>query len=281
MDIRPSAIAGVWYPDDPVVLNQSIESYLGQAHSIPPPGKVWGIIAPHAGYEYSGQVAAHAFKCLAEEQPGLVVVVSPLHYNHPDPLLTTTHQAYQTPLGSIPVNRSALIELSHTLYRRTGFGLTPIRHDPEHALEIELPFLQYLFDEFQLLPIMVRDQRLPVVKMLGETLADVLRYQSVLFVASSDLSHFHPRPTACQLDAEILRRIEAFDPQAVLEAEDEGVGFACGRGAIAAVLWATQALGANRVKVLHHATSGDVTSDYHSVVGYGAAVIWESTEEDE
>jgi AmmeMemoRadiSam system protein B len=102
-----------------------------------------------------------------------------------------------------------------------------------------------------------------------------LQGRQVLFVASSDLSHFYPQNTASRLDSELLRRLELFDPMGVMDAEEEGVGFACGRGAIAAVLWASRQLGANRVSILHHATSGDISGDYEAVVGYGAAVIWE------
>ncbi|MBK5108657.1 MAG: AmmeMemoRadiSam system protein B, partial [Anaerolineales bacterium] len=141
-------------------------------------------------------------------------------------------------------------------------------------LEIELPFLQrVLSSEFDLLPVMVRDQTPKVVETLGRALAGVLVGRSAILVASSDLSHFYDQLQAEQLDGEMLSRVEAFDPLGVLQAEEEGKGFACGRNAIAAVLWAARELGANKVKVLNHATSGDVTGDYSGVVGYAAAII--------
>jgi hypothetical protein len=111
---------------------------------------------------------------------------------------------------------------------------------------------------------------------LGAALAELLRGRNALLVASSDLSHYLPQAATEALDAEMLRRIEAFNPEQVMSAEEEGVGFACGRAAIAAVLWAAQGLGADRVQILKHATSGEVTGDYEAVVGYGAAVIWHS-----
>jgi hypothetical protein len=120
---------------------------------------------------------------------------------------------------------------------------------------------------------MLRDQSEGTARSLGEALAESLRGQKALIVGSSDLSHFYPQKVAEQLDAEMLRRVEAFDPHAVLTAESEGVGFACGRGAVAATLWAARALGADTVQVVDYATSGDVTHDFDSVVGYGAAVI--------
>jgi AmmeMemoRadiSam system protein B len=155
-----------------------------------------------------------------------------------------------------------------------GIHLSPITNDPEHSLEIELPFLQRsLVGEFTLLPVMVRAQEPKVSKGLGKALASVLRGQDALLVASTDLSHFYTQAVANALDAEMLAQIEAFSPDGAFEAEKSGKGSACGLGALAAVLWAAQELGADTVKILHHATSGDVTGDFSSVVGYGAAVI--------
>ena len=108
---------------------------------------------------------------------------------------------------------------------------------------------------------------------LGLSLAEVLKTRNALLVASTDLSHFYPQESANKLDKEMLNRIESFDPEAVLKAEEEGVAYACGRGAVATVLWAARELGANHVQILKYATSGDVSGDYHQVVGYGAAVV--------
>ncbi len=273
-NVRPSPLAGRWYPGDPATLRTSVDGYLDAA-SIPElRGEVIALIAPHAGHVYSGPVAGYAFAAVRGRQPEIVAVVSPMHYPYPYPLLTSGHDAYATPLGTIPIDHQAVEELAQRLQARLGFGLTPIWQDEEHALEIELPFLQRaLAGEFQLLPVMVRDPEATVTQPLGEALAEVLRGRSALIVASSDLSHFYPHEKAKQLDAEMLRRVEAFDPMGVLRAEEEGKGFACGRGAIAATLWAARALGADTVRVLHHATSGDASGDYSRVVGYGAAII--------
>jgi AmmeMemoRadiSam system protein B len=120
---------------------------------------------------------------------------------------------------------------------------------------------------------MVADPSQRVTRALGEALAQVLHGQQAILVASTDLSHFYPQPLANRLDAEMLSQVEAFNPEGVLKTEEEGKGFACGRAALAAVLWAARGLGADTVKVLRHATSGDVTGDFSQVVGYGAAVI--------
>jgi len=280
MDIRPSPLAGTWYPRDPTALTHDLSRYLAEANPHTPTGKIWGIVAPHAGYIYSGPVAAYAFKCIHTLRPEVVVVISPMHSGDRASILTTGHQAYGTPLGAVPVDVEAVRRLDQTLQERLGRGLKSVYNDPEHALEIELPFLQHVLGEFRLLPLMIADQRTHIVEALGRALAEVVRDRQALFVASSDLSHFYPQARARELDAELLRRVEAFDPQSVMDAEEEGIGFACGRGAIAAVLWATQALGANRAGVLRYATSGDVTGDLKAVVGYGAAAIWQATNGD-
>lgn len=274
--VRPSPLAGRWYPANPDTLTRHLHQYLQKAQVDIPNGNVWGVVVPHAGYTYSGPVAAYAFKCLTGLQPDLVVIVSPFHASHQDPLLTTAYEAYQTPLGTVEVDTTAVQQLNDALQTKLNQGLTPLLQEKEHSLEIELPFLQHVLGKFRLLPVMMRNQRTRVAKALGEALAETLQGRRVLLVASSDLSHFYPQSRACELDAELLRRLELFDPLGVMDAEMEGVGFACGRGAIATVLWAARQLGANQVNVLHHATSGDVSGDYEAVVGYGAAVIWQN-----
>jgi AmmeMemoRadiSam system protein B len=273
-DIRPSPIAGRWYSDEPDRLADSVDRYINHAKLPTLEGEVVGVMAPHAGHIYSGPVAGYSFAAVRGVEAEVVAVVSPMHYPYPQELLTTGHAAYETPLGIIPVDHEALAELDAHLEERLGFGLARVRRDPEHSLEIELPFLQRaLKGEFKLLPVMVRAQGQEVTRMLGQALAKTLQSRKALLVASTDLSHMYPQATAEALDAEVLRCVEAFDPAGVLMAEEMGKGFACGRGALAAVLWAAKDLGADTVRVLHHATSGAVTGDLTEVVGYGAAVI--------
>lgn len=276
MDIRPSPIAGRWYPAHPERLAHDIDRYLAEARPRPPPGPVMGIVAPHAGLRYSGPVAAWAYACLSDPRPEVVAVVGPLHDNGPTALLTSAYDAYATPLGTVPVDREAVGRLDTALRERLGEGLIALHSDAEHAIEIELPFLQRVLGEFRLLPVMVHDQRPATIEALGRTLAATLCSRPALLVASSDLSHYRPQRVAERLDAELLRRVTAFDPLGVLSAESEGAGYACGAGAIAAMLWAARELDADRVDVLRYATSGDVTGDYSAVVGYSAAVIWKT-----
>jgi len=197
-----------------------------------------------------------------------------MHFPYREPLLTTAHEAYETPLGIVLVDNEAVQSLNEALENELGYGLARVRRDQEHSLEIELPFLQRAIGtEFKLLPVMVRDQSRRVTQALGECLAKILRGRNAVLVASTDLSHFYSQRIANELDREMLHCIESFDPEEVIKVEEEGRGFACGRGALAAVLWAAKDLGANAVKILNHATSGDVTGDTSQVVGYGAAVV--------
>ena len=275
VDIRPSPIAGTWYPGSADSLAQSIDQYLNAATIQPLDGDVVGIIAPHAGHRYSGQVAAYAFRHLEKLTPETVIVISPLHTPAQGRVLTSGHDAYTTPLGAIMVDTEALNKFQDNLKQNYGIELVQVRNDSEHSLEIELPFLQRVFDHpFRLLPIMLRDQGLDAVMAVGHTLGKLLEGTRAVIIASSDLSHFYPEAIAKRFDSEVLARIEAFDPQGVLSVEERGTGFACGRGAIAAALWAAQDLGADKAKIVQHATSGDVTMDFDSVVGYGAAVIY-------
>jgi len=276
-DVRPSPIAGQWYAGDPRRLAESVDGYI-QAAALPElDGEVVAVMSPHAGHRYSGAVAGYAFAALRGLHPEVVAVVSPIHDYYPAALLTTAHHAYETPLGTIPVDMEALISLDDRLEQTLGYRLAAVRRDREHSLEIELPFLQRaLVDEFKLLPVMMLDQSVNVAQALGKALADVLRGKQAILVGSTDLSHFKNKEIAGKLDAEVLRCVEAFDPEGVIEAEEKGTGFACGRGALAAVMWAAKDLGADTVKVLNYATSGDVTGDFSQVVGYGAAVILRS-----
>lgn len=278
MDRRPSPIAGSWYPGSPEALALSVDAQLEKAPPIELPGHLVAIIVPHAGHRYSGHIAAQAFRMLKDSRPEIVAVVSPLHQPYAVRVASTSHAAYETPLGIVPVDRPLLDRLASELEARAGVMLERIAHDQEHSLEIELPFLQRVLSEpFRLLPVMIRDQSHKTTEALGHALGALLGSQMAILVGSTDLSHFYPETIARSLDAEILKRLEAFDPAGVLAAESEGAGFACGKGAVAAILWAARDLGADRVRLLAYGTSGDITGDHDSVVGYGAAAVYRSS----
>jgi AmmeMemoRadiSam system protein B len=274
LDVRPSPIAGRWYPANPESLAASVDRYMDDARLPVIDGEIVGVVAPHAGHLYSGPVAGYSFAALRGLDIDLAAVISPMHHPYFQALLTTGHEAYATPLGTVPVDQEAVTRLDQIVHDRLGFGLDKVYKDPEHSLEIELPFLQRASNhEFRLLPVMVRDQSAFTAQVLGEGLAEVLKGQKAVLVASTDLSHFYTQAEAKILDSEMLDQIKAFNPQGVLEVERQGKGFACGKAAVAAVLWAAKQLGANQVQLLHYGTSGDITGDHDQVVGYGSAVI--------
>jgi AmmeMemoRadiSam system protein B len=276
-NIRPS-IGGHWYPHNTELLVQNLERYLLNAEVKKPDGKLYGIIVPHAGHMYSGQVAAHAFKCILGMDFDTVIVVSPSHFLPEGNIITTSHDAYQTPMGKVEIDRVLLNEIENRLKENFEEKLVYVSKDPEHAIEVELPFLQYILKSFRLVPIMIFNQSSEIASALGHSIAQVIANRNALLIASSDLSHFYPNRIARKFDEEMLKRIEAFDPESVIQAEIMERGFACGRGAISTVLYACRELGANKVKVLNYENSGEVTGDYDSVVGYGAAVIYQSNQ---
>src|SRR5215207_2856942 len=262
IDIRPSPIAGKWYEADPETLAHTVDQYLEDAQLSALDGDVMGVIAPHAGHHYSGAVAGYAFSALRGRRPDLVAVIGPMHHPYSQPLITTMHDAYYTPLGNVPVDKTALSDLDVILKSEVGFGLTPIANDAEHSLEIELPFLQRIFQhKWTLLPIMVRALDSRVSEGLGKSLATVLRDKNFVFVASTDLSHFFKQEAALTYDRAMLNEIESFNPEGAFDLDRAGKGYACGLGAFTSVLWACRKLGADKVKVLRHATSANVTGD--------------------
>ena len=278
LDLRPSPIAGQWYPANPRRLAESVDEYINAAELPEIDGEVLAVMTPHAGHCHSGPVAGYAFAALRGLKPELVVVVSPMHHYASYPLLTSAHDAFETPLGSMLIDRETTQALDTQLLAELGYGLSEVKNDREHSLEIELPFLQRAISSgFLLLPVMVRDVSKEVTSGLGRALAKVLKGKNTILVASTDLSHFYQQSVAEILDAEILSWVEAFDPEGVLRAEEEGKGYACGRGALASVMWAAKGLGADHAQVLNYATSGDVTGDFNQVVGYASAVFTRKT----
>lgn len=276
-DIRPSEIAGHWYPGDPQQLAESVDSYISQAAVPEINGRLVAILAPHAGHRHSGPIAGHAFRALQAQALDIEIValIGPSHYPYREHILTSAHDAYETPLGQVPVAHDLIEELSRSV------PITPVREDPEHAIEIELPFLQRVLPDFRLIPLALMDQSWAMAQRLGEALAALLRDRKALLVASSDLSHRYPQGTANTLDQRVLDAINAFDPAAVIAAEAGGRKIACGHGALATVMIAARALGADAAQVINYATSGDTAppyavNRYASVVGYSAAVFYES-----
>jgi len=272
--IRPSALAGNWYPASPDKLAETVDLFIQQAKIPQISGDIIALISPHAGHVYSGPVAGYCFAALRGLRPDLVVILSPYHQYHPDAILTTSHQAYQTPLGIVPVDLDSLEAVDRALQERAGVQLKRIKNDGEHAVEILLPFFQRaLQGEFRLLPLMIRQQDPALMKILGTILADLAKKKQAILTASTDLSHFHPADKARELDQTIINHIKTLNPDGLFQAQDQGSGSACGIGALAAVIWAAKDEPPVTAYHLCYAHSGDISGDNSSVVGYTAAVI--------
>ncbi len=273
-DIRPSPLAGRWYPAHPKKLAESIDGFIQAAQFPEIKGEILALVSPHAGHIYSGPVAGYAFKAVAGFAPDLVVILSPYHQFHPGAILTSGHQAYQTPLGEVPIDRESMDFVNRSLQKKTGLGLSEVRNDSEHAVEIILPFLQRaLQSKFTMLPLMLLQQEPSLMRSLGEILAELILSRDALLVASTDLSHFHSAEKADQLDQTIINGIQLLDPDYLYQAQKENTGSACGLGALAATIWAVKSGGEAAAHILNYAHSGNITGDNTSVVGYTSAVL--------
>lgn len=275
---RKPAVAGQFYSGDPVSLSRELTDFFKKAKKEPISGKIIGVVAPHAGYMYSGQVAAYAFKLLEGLSFETVVVISPSHIAYFQGASVYNGGAFETPLGAIPVDTTLagkIADANERVFLSTkGHGFVGMRG--EHAIEVELPFLQVVLGKFKLVPIVIGDQDWATCQALAEALMKALKGKSALIVASSDLSHYHPYDEAVRLDNIVVDRVNSFDPEGLFSDLAAGKCEACGGSPIAATMLAAKGLGADKAKVLKYANSGDVTGDKSAVVGYMAAVMFDS-----
>ncbi len=273
--VRESVIAGSWYPGDPATLTKDIKGYLAQVPQHTIQGELVALISPHAGYLYSGQVAAHAYKLLQGKKYDVVVIIAPSHRAYFKGASVYPQGGYRTPLGIVPIAE----EVTEALMKKTPLiDAIPKAHAQEHSLEIQLPFLQIVLKDFRLVPIVMGDQDLQTCEEVSKAIAAVIKGKNALLIASTDLSHFHPYDEAVTLDQVVLDHVNAFDPEGLSKALKKGECEACGGGPVVAVMLAAQALGADKSEVLNYANSGDVTGDHSSVVGYMSAALYRSTD---
>jgi AmmeMemoRadiSam system protein B len=274
--VREPAVAGHFYPADAAALSASVETLLSQPGSAaPPPGRTVALVAPHAGYVYSGAVAASAYRLLSRGTFERVVVIAPSHRIALRGSSIFDRGAYKTPLGTVPVDE----ELAARILER-GRGevvVEPEMHRLEHSLEVQLPFLQATLGDFRLVPIVMGRQEEPHLTRLAEAVVSAVRdlaiQTRVLLVASTDLSHYHDDERARELDGVLLEDVERLDPAGLAKDLAAGRCEACGGGPLVTTLRAARALGAARAVTLSYATSGDVNGDRSEVVGYLAAAL--------
>jgi hypothetical protein len=268
--IRESVIAGTWYPGKPEALRREILGHLARARVEPLNGRLVGLVAPHAGYLYSGGVAAHAYKLLEQHPFDRVLIMAPSHRAYFTGASIYHLGGYRTPLGVVPLDR----EIVDSLRKHSDlFGYVPQAHAQEHSLEIQLPFLQVVLGDFRLTPVLLGDLSEGAARLTAKAVAEACAGRNILLVASTDLSHYHPYEQAVRLDRRVLDRVEAFDPEGLAEELRSGRCEACGAWPLTVVMWTAKELGASKGRVLHYANSGDVTGDTRSVVGYMAAAL--------
>jgi AmmeMemoRadiSam system protein B len=279
--VRQSPIAGAWYPGSPDALKKTVDDYLAHAEYFATNDELIALISPHAGYPYSGQTAAHAYRQLHERQFDTVVLLGPSHRDDFGAVAISRKRFYWTPLGTIELDQELIDALGQKV------SVQRVGQDSEHSLEIQLPFLQRALGSFQLVPIMmslplyiVGKAALEPCEQLAAALAELARDKRILFVASSDLSHLDNYAAVKKFDARTEELVAALDLPGLTEYMwQERECRACGDAPIITALLAAQALGANRARVLHRTNSGDVTgergrSEY--VVGYMAVGIYKS-----
>jgi hypothetical protein len=273
-EIREPAVAGAFYPDKPEILSRDVKRYLENAKKEKLDGEIVALISPHAGYMYSGQVAAYAYKLVEGRTFDSVVVVAPSHRALFKGASLYDRGGYRTPLGVVPIDT----ELSKKMMeRRKEIQFLPEAHSQEHSIEVQIPFLQVVLKSFKLIPIVMEPYwSWETCQSLGSVIAETVKGRNVLLVASSDLSHFHSYDEAVKLDKIVLNHIERFDPEGLNRDLRGDRCEACGGGPIISIMLAAKALGANQGKVLKYLNSGDVTGERSRVVGYAAGVFYKT-----
>jgi AmmeMemoRadiSam system protein B len=270
--VREPAVSGMFYPDNPAVLRKDIEDYIRSA--IVPDMKecIVGIISPHAGYIYSGKVAAHAYKTIAKKPYDSVILIGPAHRAYFNGAALWNKGSFKTPLGRVDIDEDVAMEIIRT----GGIIKTSLdTHRGEHSLEVQLPFLQTVLDGFKIVPIVMGTQTIGACKELVQVMSTILQTSEkrFLIVGSTDLSHYYDYAEAKRLDEAVVKCLDMFDIPGMINVFETGEAEACVAGPVIATMMLSEKLGADRGKVLKYANSGDVSGDKGSVVGYVSAVF--------
>ncbi|MCX5833202.1 MAG: AmmeMemoRadiSam system protein B [Deltaproteobacteria bacterium] len=264
-NIRKPVVAGSWYPGDPDVLTRDIKAYLKKVPGDGVGGRVVGLISPHAGYLYSGQIAAHGYKLIQGQRFDSVIVIGPSHRSSFRGASVYNSGGFETPLGVVPVDA----DLADRIIAHGGsIAFYPQAHLQEHSIEIQIPFLQVVLGQFSFVPIVMGDQDRRACQELAEAISKAVKGKKVLVVGSSDLSHFHSYDKAVKLDRRVVDLVQKMDTDGLIRELGSGSCEACGGGPMVVTMLVAGKLGSTGVKVLKYANSGDVTGDTGRVVGY-------------
>ena len=276
---RSSKLAGTWYAGTRKSLISQIESLftgpLGPG-SVPKlaeksDSRLLALISPHAGYMYSGQAAAWGFWEAAKYGPrNTIIIIGPNHRGIGSPVSASSVDIWSTPLGESELD----IELTKMIAKRSGvLDLDESAHELEHSIEIQLPFIQYLYGTAKIVSIVSYASDLGLSMELGKAISDVVKGKDVLIIASSDMTHYLPHDDVSKRDAETLAAIISLDERSIW-AKATRLESLCGLDGVVATISAAKSLGGKEAKVLCHYTSGDVTGDKSSVVGYASVAIY-------
>ena len=268
--IRQPAVAGTFYSSDPKKLNHELDILLSVSQPVQSLTSVTGIIAPHAGYIYSGKTAAFAFNTLKDKKIKNVIIIAPSHRQYFDGISIYDGDAFETPLGIVEVNKEIALRLikgSDIIF----FG--SVGHKEEHAIEVQIPFLQKVLSDIKIVPIVMGDQKKNSVDDLANQLSKVIDDETII-LASSDLSHYYSKDEANLLDSIVEKRIRDFDIDGLQLDLENRYCEACGGGPIVAMMKAAAFSGKNKSLILNRSDSGDTSGDDSQVVGYLSAVIY-------
>lgn len=274
--VRRPVIAGSWYPGSLKGLTESVQRYLSQVDQPLLSGSLRGLIVPHAGYAYSGLTAAYGYRQLEGCAADTVVLMGPSHRAWVGDYAVSTADAYQTPLGRVPVAQDFVADLAAAL------PLRRLHRDAEHSLEIQLPFLQHQLPGFDLVPVMMSADDPAAARRLALALVSIIEDReeaghSVLLVASSDLHHIEDYDQVVRRDKDVIDAIADYDLPSLTALLTAPLSSVCGRMPILTLLHAAQSLGANATQILYHTNSGDVTGQRQSgqyTVGYLSAAVY-------
>ncbi len=269
--VRKPAVNGIFYPASEKELRRKVQSLM---EAIEPPaidGTLHALVVPHAGYVYSGQTAACAYALLRPAHPSAVVILSPSHREWFTGVSVYPGSAYRTPLGSVPIDegiREALASYGDTV------TISEAGHRGEHAIEVQLPFLQLALGECTFVPLVFGEQSVDASARIGEILHAVLRGRDAIVIASSDLSHYHAQSRAVVLDGIAASDIASGDADRFFRHIEAGRTEACGASAVGAAMTYAALAGADTTRILHQTTSAAASGDQLHVVGYLSAALW-------
>jgi len=268
---RRPAVAGAFYTGNAAALRKEIQVYLSKAEKKTIDGDIIGLICPHAGYVYSGPVAACSYQYLAGSGIELAVVLAPSHRARFNGASIIPEGTYETPLGDAEIDGA----VGAKLMERPGFSFIREVHEGEHSLEVQVPFLQVVAENAALVPIVIGTVDIDACRRLAWELARALEGEKRRFavIISTDLSHYHSYESAVALDRRFAQAVETFDEEKVRDVIDAGMAEACGEGPVLTGLVLCKKLGARGVEILKYANSGDTAGGKGQVVGYLSAAI--------